>query len=80
MTMHRLTAQMHERMHSEQVEWALAVALTAMSDAALNGLSIRRSQTVVEHLACVAANQATAPSLRNACDKLICFWEDIHLQ
>jgi hypothetical protein len=80
MALHRLTEQMHEQMHCEQVEWSLAVVLTAMSDAALHGLSIRRSQTVVEHLACVAADEATTPSLRNACDKLICFWEDIHLQ
>ena len=68
------------QMRAEQVGWSLAVALTAMSDAALNGLSIRRTQAVVDHLACVAANEAVTQRLRAACDRLIYFWEDIHLQ
>lgn len=76
MALHMLTDQMRE----EQVEWSLAVALTAMSDAALNGTSLRRTQAVVEHLTQVAGNEAVALPLRNACDKLVDFWENIHLQ
>ena len=76
MILHKLTDQMCE----ERVEWSLAVALTAMSDAALHGLSIRRTQAIVDHLAVIAADGAVTQQLRHACDKLIYFWEDIHLQ
>jgi len=76
MALHKLTDQMRE----ESAEWSLAVALTAMSDAALHGLSLRRTQAMVDHLSSVAANEGVAPPLRDACDKLVDFWENIHLQ
>lgn len=76
MALHRLTAEMNE----EQVGWSLAVALTAMSDAALQERTMQRSRNVVEHLASVAANEAVTLQLRTACDKLIAFWEDARLQ
>jgi hypothetical protein len=76
MALHMLTDQMRE----EQVEWSLAVALTAMSDAALNGLSPGRTQAVADHLALIADNEAMTLPLRNACDKLVDLWENIHVR
>jgi hypothetical protein len=63
-----------------QTEWALAVVLQVMSDSALNGLSVRRTQAVIDHLRMAAKCPSISMELSATCDKLCCLWQTIDLQ
>jgi hypothetical protein len=73
---HRLSGQHWD----VQTEWALAVALQTMSDSALTGLSVHRTQKVVDHLRTVSASRTASTELRNTCDRLCGLWQTIDLQ
>jgi hypothetical protein len=73
--MHKLSRSLDVR-----IEWSLAVALQTMTASALNGLTVRRTQTVVEHLRTVAESQSISPELRMACADLSESWRTIDLQ
>jgi hypothetical protein len=63
-----------------RIEWSLAVALRTMTCSALNGLTARRIQVVVEHLRAVAQSQSLSPELRSSCLSLSDRWRAIDLQ
>ncbi|MES2538916.1 MAG: hypothetical protein V4632_23920 [Pseudomonadota bacterium] len=63
-----------------QTEWALAVALQTMSVSAIEGLSVRRTQLVVDYLRLVANSHSTPVELSNTCSKVSDLWQNIDLQ
>jgi hypothetical protein len=72
--MHRLSRNLDVR-----IEWSLAVVLQTMTASALNGLTVRRAQAVVEHLRTVAESQAISMELRSTCAHLSESWQSIEL-
>jgi hypothetical protein len=72
---HRLSA----RDLDVQTEWALAIALQSMSVSALNGLSVWRTQSIIDHLRAAAASSSISMDLRLTCDKLFDVWRTIDL-
>lgn len=74
------THQLSGRALDVQTEWALAVTLQTMSASALDGLSLRRTQTVVDHLRIVAGCQSISEEFGAACSKLSDLWQTIDLQ
>jgi hypothetical protein len=73
--MHRLSRNLDVR-----IEWSLAVVLQTMTASRLNGLTVRRTQAVVEHLRTVAESQAISMELRRTCAHLSKSWQSIELQ
>lgn len=73
--MHKLSRNLDVR-----VEWSLAVVLQTMTASALDGLTARRTQAVVEHLRTVAESQAISSELRTTCTHLSESWRIIDLQ
>jgi len=74
------THQLSGRTLDVQTEWALAVALQTMSASALDGLSLRRTQAVVDHLRIVAGCRSVSMGLSATCNKLSTLWQAIDLQ
>lgn len=75
MAAHNLSA----RTLDVQAEWALSVALQTMTMSALDGMSSRRTQAVVDHLEAAATEKSISLELRLACDKLADVWRTIDL-
>jgi hypothetical protein len=73
--MHTLSRNLDVR-----IEWSLAVVLQTMTTSALDGLTSRRTQAVVEHLRTVAESQSISPELRTVCANLSDSWRTIDLQ
>ena len=63
----------------DSIAAALSIALQAMSDAALIGLSVQRTQTVVDYLEITANNPLAQEGLRASCRRLAEFWHTIDL-
>jgi hypothetical protein len=72
--MHTLSRNLDVR-----IEWSLAVVLQTMTASALNGLTARRTQAVVDHLCAIAESQSISPELRTACAHLSGSWRTIDL-
>ncbi len=73
--MHALSRSLDVR-----IEWSLAVILQTMTASALDGLTVRRTQAVAEHLRTVAESQVISPELRTTCANLSESWRTIDLQ
>jgi hypothetical protein len=63
-----------------RTEWTLAVALQIMTASALTGPTVRRTQTVVEHLDMASQSCNLSIELRTACANLVKYWRIIDLQ
>lgn len=74
------THQLSGRALDVQTEWALAVALQTMSASALDGLSLRRTQAVVDHLRIVAGCRSVSMELSATCNKISELWRTNDLQ
>jgi hypothetical protein len=60
-----------------EVQMALAVVLQSMSHSALEGLTLRRTQAVIEHLRALAKPPIISDELRGTCSKLGTLWQSI---
>ncbi|WP_334188336.1 hypothetical protein [Noviherbaspirillum sp.] len=59
------------------VQMALAVVLQSMSHSAVEGLTLRRTQAVVEHLRALATSPIVSSELRDTCRELGKVWQSI---
>ena len=58
---------------------ALAVVLQSMSHSAVDGLTLRRTQAVVEYLLALAKSPIVSDELRDTCEKLGKRWQTIDM-